>query len=549
MVLVRTLFPLILSVLIALPAQGEEQKGARPAPAGFPPAVCPAPSPPAAPLANPSANAQPFRPFPEAWQAVLNGMVRDDKVPGVVAIVKSPSWGVRVGTAGVANRVSGMPISPDMQFRVGSVTKLVLAQVILQMEQEGRLRLTDPVLKHLGDNPLVAGIAHIGEITVGDLLQMKSGLPNYLGAHDIFFSPQVTPHRHFDTDDLLRPLSAAGGAEVLPPDFLPGQTYPNPYWQTLFKSQPPAPAPYPYWFYSNSNYLLLGMIAEKVGGMKADEAIRRYIAERGGLKDTYLATDETNLPHIHGYAKWGAISYPHQVFDDWCDVTAINPSIAWTAGAIVSTPWDLLKFGEAVFKSDTFLNQATKEKWFTFVSADLHPGWEPMEYGMGGLMQPHRPYGSARGHGGAITGYKALLYYFFDADTFFILAMNTSDQSREVEILDAVMPLVSSAATTPKPAAGDGATVHLADGKAEVSWQAGRVYGSAYNVFWGTDADAVDRATGLSHDGVGMVTVAERQARIAAGRGQTIYWKVDTEPSDPAMPPINGPLWQFRTAQ
>jgi CubicO group peptidase (beta-lactamase class C family) len=549
MVLVRTLFPLILSVLIALPAQGEEQKGASPAPAGFPPAVCPAPSPPAAPLANPSANAQPFRPFPEAWQAVLNGMVRDDKVPGVVAIVKSPSWGVRVGTAGVANRVSGMPISPDMQFRVGSVTKLVLAQVILQMEQEGRLRLTDPVLKHLGDNPLVAGIAHIGEITVGDLLQMKSGLPNYLGAHDIFFSPQVTPHRHFDTDDLLRPLSAAGGAEVLPPDFLPGQTYPNPYWQTLFKSQPPAPAPYPYWFYSNSNYLLLGMIAEKVGGMKADEAIRRYIAERGGLKDTYLATDETNLPHIHGYAKWGAISYPHQVFDDWCDVTAINPSIAWTAGAIVSTPWDLLKFGEAVFKSDTFLNQATKEKWFTFVSADLHPGWEPMEYGMGGLMQPHRPYGSARGHGGAITGYKALLYYFFDADTFFILAMNTSDQSREVEILDAVMPLVSSAATTPKPAAGDGAAVQLADGKAEVSWQAGRVYGSAYNVFWGTDADAVDRATGLSHDGVGMVTVAERQARIAAGRGQTIYWKVDTEPSDPAMPPINGPLWQFRTAQ
>ncbi len=549
MVFVRTLFPLILSVLIALPALGEEQKGARPVPAGFPPAVCPAPSPPAAPLANPSANAQPFRPFPEAWQAVLNGMVRDDKVPGVVAIVKSPSWGVRVGTAGVANRVSGMPISPDMQFRVGSVTKLVLAQVILQMEQEGRLRLTDPVLKHLGDNPLVAGIAHIGEISVGDLLQMKSGLPNYLGAHDIFFSPQVTPHRHFDTDDLLRPLSAAGGAEVLPPDFLPGQTYPNPYWQTLFKSQPPAPAPYPYWFYSNSNYLLLGMIAEKVGGMKADEAIRRYIAERGGLNDTYLATDEMNLPQIHGYAKWGAISYPHQVFDDWCDVTAINPSIAWTAGAMVSTPWDLLKFAEAVFKSDTFLNRGTKEKWFTFVSADLHPGWEPMEYGMGGLMQPHRSYGSARGHGGAITGYKALLYYFFDADTFFILALNTSDQSREVEILDAVMPLVASAATTPKPAAGDGAAVQLGGGKVEVSWQAGRVDGSAYDVFWGTDADKVDRATGLSHDGVGMVTVAERQARISVGSGQTIYWKVDTVPSSQAMARINGPLWQFRTAQ
>ncbi|MDX9861233.1 MAG: serine hydrolase domain-containing protein, partial [Rhodospirillales bacterium] len=338
MLLVRTLLPLILSALVVLPAQGKESKDAMPAPAGFPPAVCPAPPPPAAAPAHHSANAQSYRPFPEAWQAVLDGVVRNDKVPGVVVIVKSPSWGVRVGTAGVANRISGTPISPDMQFRVGSVTKLALAQVILQMEQEGRLRLTDPVLKHLGDNALVRGIPHVGEITVGDLLQMKSGLPNYLGASDMFFSPQVTPHRHFSVDDLVRPLSTAGGAEPLPPDFLPGQTYPNPYWQTLYKSQPPAPAPYPYWFYSNSNYLLLGMIAEKVSGLKADDVMRKYIADRGGLTDTYLATDERNLPHIHGYAKWGAISYPQPVFDDWCDMTAINPSIAWTAGALVSTP-------------------------------------------------------------------------------------------------------------------------------------------------------------------------------------------------------------------
>jgi hypothetical protein len=291
------------------------------------------------------------------------------------------------------------------------------------------------------------------------------------------------------------------------------------------------------------------MIAEKVTGMKADEVMRRYIVDRGGLKDTYLATDERNLPQIHGYAKWGAISYPNQVFDDWCDVTAINPSIAWTAGAMVSTPWDLLKFAEEIFTSDTFLNEGTKEKWFTFVSADLHLGWEPMEYGMGGLMQPHRSYGTARGHGGAFTGYKTLLYHFFDADTFFILATNTSDESREVEILDAVMPLVSSAVTTPSPAAGAGTVAVRPDGTVDVSWQAGRVYGSAYDVFWGTDADKVDRATGPAHDGVGMATVTAPRARIAAGRGHTLYWKVDTVAPGQARPRINGPLWQFRTAR
>ncbi|MDX9860306.1 MAG: serine hydrolase, partial [Rhodospirillales bacterium] len=266
------------------------------------------------------------------------------------------------------------------------------------------------------------------------------------------------------------------------------------------------------------------------------------------LTDTYLATDERNLPHIHGYAKWGAISYPHPVFDDWCDMTAINPSIAWTAGAMVSTPWDLLKFAEAVFKSETFLNQGTKEKWFTFVSADLHLGWEPMEYGMGGLMQSHRPYGTARGHGGAISGYKALLYYFFDADTFFILAINTSDESREVEILDAIMPLAVSAVTTPKPAAEDNAVTVQPDGTVEVSWQAGRIYGAGYDVFWGTDAEKIDRATVLAHDGVGMVSVTEPRARIAVERSQTVYWKVDTGTAGQTPRRINGPLWQFRTA-
>lgn len=523
--------------------------GASPAPAGFPPAVCAAPPPPATPLTKHSANAQPYRPLPETWQKILDDVVRNGSVPGVVVIVKSPSWGVRVGTAGVADLVSKTKISPDMQFRVGSVTKLFLAQSILQMEQEGRLKLTDPVLKHLGDNALVAGIPHIAEITVGELLQMASGLTNYLGAHAIGFSPQVTPDKHFDANDLVKVLSASGGAAPLPPDFAPKQTYPNPYWVAMFHSEPPAPAPYPFWYYSNSNYILLGMIAEKVSGLKAEEVIQHYVVDRGGLKDTYMATDLSKLPQIHGYTKWGPIPYPNQVYNDWCDVTAVNPSYAWTAGAMVSTPWDLLKFGDEVFRSNTFLNQGTKEKWYTFVSADLHLGWEPMEYGVGGLMQPQRSYGTARGHGGAYPGYKTLLYYFFDADTSFILASNTWDKGWEGVILDAIMPLVSSAVTTPRPKANAAAVTVQPDGTVQVSWQAGRVYGSSYTVFWGTSAGKVDKATSLAHDGVEMTTVTDLKARIKVGHGQTYYWKVDTLAPGQAMPVVNGPLWHFKTAK
>jgi CubicO group peptidase (beta-lactamase class C family) len=524
--------------------------GASPAPAGFPPAVCGEPPPAAPVLTRHSANAQPYRAFPETWQKALDAFVRDGHVPGAVIIVKSPSWGVRVGTAGVADLVSKTKISPDMQFRVGSVSKVFLAQTILQMEQEGRLKLTDPVLKYLGADRLVAGIPNIDQITVGDLLQMTSGLANYLGASDIGYSPQVTPDKHFDADDLVKVLSKADGGTPLSPDFAPKQTYPNPYWVAVFQSQPPSPAPkpYPFWYYSNSNYILLGMIAEKVSGLKAEDVIGHYVMERGGLTDTYFATDAKTLPQMHGYTKWGVIPYPNQVYDTWCDVTAINPSYAWTAGAVVSTPWDLLKFEDEMFRSATFLNQGSKEKWYRFVSADLHLGWEVMQYGMGGLMQAERAYGTARGHGGAFPGYKTLLYYFFDADTSFVLATNSWDEEWEVAMLDAIMPLVSSAVTTPHPAHAAAVAVRP-DGRIRVSWQAGSVYGNSYSVYWGTDADKVDQATDLAHEGVAVTSVTDPLAQIKVDHGRTYYWKVDTLAPGQSTPRVNGPLWRFTTAK
>lgn len=516
---------------------------------GLPPAKCATP-----PISGPivgkraASNVQPNRPFPATWQKVLDSFTANGRVPGAVILVKSPDWGVRVGTTGYANLQTKTPISPDMQFRVGSVTKVFTAQTILQMEQEGKLKLTDPVLKYLDDDGIVAGIPYINEMTIGMLLQMTTGITNYLADSDIGFSPQITPQRHFDPDQLMSGLSNNGPNPPLPSDFAPGATYPNPYWATLYESAPPEPPQYPFWYYSNSNYILLGKIAEKVSGQKAEQVIQHYVMDKLGMRDTYFATDDQQLPQMHGYTKWGSIPYPQQVYEDWCDVTATNPSYAWTAGAIVSTPWDLLKFGEGMFQSDQLLNQGTKEKWFTFVSADIHIGWQPMDYGVGGLMQPARSYGSARGHGGAFPGYKTLLYYFFDADTFFVLASNTWDQEWEANMLDQIMPLVSSAVTTPQPSE-DMQGVRLTKfGGTNLTWQAGRIYGTSYNVYWGTDADQVDRASPDAHDGVEFRNVPGVGTDVMLKPGATYYWRVDTVAEDQVIPLVNGPLWTFTTA-
>jgi CubicO group peptidase (beta-lactamase class C family) len=519
----------------------------------LPPAVCP-PVPPAAPddAVKRADDALPYRPFPATWQDTLDQFSRDGKVPGAVIIVKSPAWGVRVGTTGVANLVTRVPVGPGEQFRVGSVSKAFLGQAILRLEQEGKLRLTDPLPTYLGDNKLVAGIPNIDKITVTDLLQMKSGIPNYLAAPSIGFSPQVTPQKHFDPGDLISVLSLAGrpgaNAPQLPPDFAPGDTYPNPYWLTVLQKQPPTPvpAPYPDWEYSNSNYILLGLLAEKVTGLPIEQVLKRYVFDVVGLKDTYFATDATRLPVIHGYTKFGAIPYPDQVYDTWCDVTAVNPSYAWSAGAIVSTPWDLLKFEDAMFEDDKLLDEGTKAKWFTFVSADIHIGWEPMQYGVGGLMQSERSYGMARGHGGAFPGYKTLLYYFTDQKTSFVLASNTWDGEREVEMLDAIMPGVTSAVTMPQP--GNAAAVRRdKSSTVRLSWQAGRVYGKTYIVFWGANATEVDRASETAHPGVKFVVVANVTAEVRVPPHATIYWRVDTVAPGQSLPLVIGPLWRFRT--
>ena len=522
------------------------KSGAQPVPPGYPAAHCPPPPPPSAPPPPAETSAVPYQPFPATWQATIDALVAKGNIPGAVIIVKSPDWGVRVGVTGEANLISHQKMSPDMQFRVGSVTKAFLAQAVLRLEQEGKIRLSDKVTKYIGDDKTVAGIPYIDKITVADLLQMKSGVSNYLEDSGIGFSPQITPERPIAPEELVSAVSTTGHVMNKPPVaplFAPGDSYINPYWATVLGEPPPEPAPYPAWNYSNTNYILLGMIVRKVTGLPPEEFLRRTVFDVAGLKNTYFATDAKQLPAMHGYTKWGSIPYPVQVYDTWCDVTATNPSYAWTAGAIVSTPWDLLKFEDAMFATDTLLDPGTKNKWLTFVSADIHVGWEPMQYGVGGLMQAQRGYGTARGHGGAFPGYKTLIYYFGDQKTSFVLASNTWDDEWEEVMLDQVMPQVSSAVTTPQPA-NDAV---LPGGTARLGWQAGRMYGDKYDIYWGTSQDAVDRASADKHPGVERQTVTSLTASVPVKAGTTYYWRVDTISPGQSLPFVIGPTWRFQT--
>jgi D-alanyl-D-alanine carboxypeptidase len=230
-------------------------------------------------------------------------------VPGVsVRYQDGPrSFAIDLGTA---DRRTGRPIRPGLHFRIASETKSFTAVVVLQLVGEGRLSLDDTVERWL------PGVASDGtRITVRDLLAMRSGLSDYLAP-----DPQrvLAPLR--DPAFWWRTLDLAQVGVAQPREFPPGTGY----------------------AYSNTNYLLLQLIVEKVTGMPFGQELRRRVLRPLRLDATSFPVASRTLPRpsARGYEiKEGA---PPR------DVTRMSPSIAGAAGAIISTTRDVGRFYRAL---------------------------------------------------------------------------------------------------------------------------------------------------------------------------------------------------------
>ncbi|WP_322021114.1 MULTISPECIES: serine hydrolase domain-containing protein [unclassified Burkholderia] len=252
----------------------------------------------------------------------INALLANTMTPGAVVYVQSPQ-GNWLASFGTAVRGTNSPIPTNAHFRIGSVTKTWTGTVILQLVQEGRLRLTDHVSQY------VANVPNGDTITIEQLLTMRSGLYNYSTSLAFNQSLDAQPDRVWTVDELL------GIAENQPVYFAPGADF----------------------RYSNTNTVLLGLIIEQRTGMSAADAIRTRLFAPLGLTETSLPPqDNTALPAPapRGY-QWGtnvetidgdALSPARQAAAkngtlQPTDVTTVNTSWAWTAGSGISTAAEL----------------------------------------------------------------------------------------------------------------------------------------------------------------------------------------------------------------
>ena len=295
-------------------------------------------------------------------KAIIQELV-DVGYPGALA-AKTDKDGNAVGaTAGKGNLATGEAPPLDGEVRIGSNTKTFVAVVIMKMVEEGKVKLDEPVETYLPG--LIKGQGVDGKkITVRQLLQHTSGLPETaLGFPDVFASR----NNYYQPRDILdEALTKAA-------QFAPGAKF----------------------TYTNTNYIVLGLLAERVAKRPIAEQIETKIVKPLGLKHTYMPKDGEKAfrgKHPHGYHtrdnKPGKLE----------DITEVDPSWAWAAGSMISTPSELNKFTQALH-SGKLLRQASVAEMKKVVATD-----KDGTYGLG-IFSNKLSCGVAWGHTGGMPGY------------------------------------------------------------------------------------------------------------------------------------------------
>lgn len=256
---------------------------------------------------------------------------------------------------GQINGADKNPLNATSRYRIGSITKMFTAAMILQLVEEGKLKLTDALDRFFPQVP------NAGKITIVQLLWHRSGTPN--------IKREQSSQRDVKTIPVTK-------AEILAmivkakPDFEPDTKH----------------------SYSNSGYQLLGLILEKVTGKTYEEALKERISSKVGLPDTYVATGNIDV------SKNEALTYMN-FGDGWKPVPETHPSILFSAGAIVSTPNDMAKFIQALFDGK-------------IVSKESLDQMKMIRDGEGSGMEPFTFAGKTfYGHTGGADNYGAWLAY------------------------------------------------------------------------------------------------------------------------------------------
>ena len=279
-----------------------------------------------------------------------------DGLPGALTVSVYEPDGT-VSFASVGENVDGSDSVPTDHYRIGSITKMFTATLVLSLVEDGEVDLDQAAATYISRIPVPA------DITVRQLLNHTSGLPDYVGLPDAQQIVLNNPAKVWTPEEIWALVAGKPFAE-------PGQ-----------------------YRYSSTNYILLGVLIEEMTGQTYAQVLRDRILDQVGLEDTYLASFETGPEPVEA-----VMSLFGRYLPVLADYTAIATA-GWAAGGLVSTGADLDRFMTALFA----------DQIITADSLDEMTDIGPSNYGLGIETFPDTPM--VYGHGGLIPGYSTLLVY------------------------------------------------------------------------------------------------------------------------------------------
>ncbi|MFH1149224.1 MAG: serine hydrolase domain-containing protein [Actinomycetota bacterium] len=301
----------------------------------------------------------------ERFEAAVDRAMATNKVPGMVVSVSSNDRETWTAAKGLADVAAGEVMKAEDAFRIASITKTFTATLALMLVDEGRIDLDAEAARYLPDLGIPGGVK------VEQLLNHTSGIHEYTDTEQFLSQMSGNPSRVWKPEELVE----IGLSQ--PVYFPPGQGF----------------------HYSNTNYVILGMIVEKSGGKVLGDLLEERILRPLKLEHTELPTERRMpFPYSNGYYDYNDDGNVDRFTD------MLDPSMTWAAGAMISNAKDLRTWAAELARGD-LLKEQTQELRLQTVKADLEslPGGT---YGLGII-----DYQGYWGHDGAIPGYNSAMFY------------------------------------------------------------------------------------------------------------------------------------------
>lgn len=361
---------------------------------------------------------------PAHLQNVVADAAKNLAVPGALVLLQTPQ-GRFVASTGTTELGAQTSPQPGTHFRIASNTKTMTAALIMLLAQDGKLSLDDPIAKY------VPNVPKGDTITLSDLLRMRSGLYCYTDDSEFAAALDADPARIWTPQEVL----------------------------DIAFAHPSTVAPDTAYEYCNTNYALLGVVAEQVGGQPLPEQFRHRLFDPLGMGNTLLPTpaDAANIPapfshgYMYGETFYAMVDepYPAAMTDaaragtlEPIDYTHQNSSYATAAGGAISTADDLATWMRALVGGKVF-DAAHQQQWLdSLLPEDPDNPEGGQSYGYGISFQRFGADAAMYYHGGEMPGFNSFMGFDPDNDVALVIWTNLTLSPDNKTTANAILPVV-----------------------------------------------------------------------------------------------------------